>query len=68
MAMESIHNVPHFNYDPRVKESLGNPKDREREKEEKGKKKKKDNKKEALFESLADSISQYGDEPFQFSG
>ena len=68
MGLDGIHNVPDFHYNPRIKESKGNPKDREEEAEQGKQKKKKDQKKEALFESLADSLSQYGDEPFQFSG
>ncbi len=68
MALNGIYNVPDFNYDPRVEKFEGRNPD-QRRKDEQGKKKKKNNEKsEALFENLADSLSQYGDEPFQFQG
>ena len=68
MSLKGIYNVPDFNYVPRVEKFEGKDPE-QRQKENKDQKKKKQNQKsEALFESLADSISQYGDEPFQFSG
>lgn len=68
MALHGIYNVPEFNYTPRVEKFEGkNPDQRGKDKQEK-QKKKKNPPSEALFESLADSLSQYGDEPFQFKG
>lgn len=68
MALDGIYNVPDFNYTPRVEKFEGKNPDQRRKDEQGGKKKKKNQQSEALFESLADSLSQYGDEPFQFSG
>lgn len=67
MALDGIYNVPEFHYQHRVEKASADGKGSRREQEEK-KKKKKDDKNGALFESLADSLSQYGDEPFQFKG
>ena len=68
MAMEGIYNVPDFHYQPRVERSGEQKRDRRNQREEQKKKKKKDDGAGSLFESLADSLSQYGDEPFQFNG
>lgn len=70
MAMEGIHNVPEFRYNPKVEQALGQKRRRNQEDEQdpRKKKKKKDNQAGALFESLADSLGQYSDEPFQFNG
>lgn len=66
MALHGIYNVPDFNYTPRVEKFEGQNPD-QRDKDEQGKQKK-EQPSEALFESLADSLNQYGDEPFQFKG
>ncbi len=68
MAMEGIHNVPDFQYQPRVERSGEQNRDRRNQREEQKKKKKKEGDSSSLFENLADSLSQYGDEPFQFNG
>ncbi|HEY9842981.1 MAG TPA: hypothetical protein V6D23_21115 [Candidatus Obscuribacterales bacterium] len=68
MAMEGIYNVPEFNYLPRVEKHGQNPDGRQKQEQDKKKKKKEDDKASALFESLADSLGQYSDEPFQFNG
>lgn len=64
--MDGIYKVPEFHYTPRVEKHEG--KRDEKQKQEQGKKKKQDDKNGALFESLADSLGQYSDEPFQFNG
>ena len=64
--MDRIHNLPDFKYIPRV-EKQGHKQDGKQNQEEQ-KKKKKDDKSGSLFESLADRLGQYSDEPFQFNG
>lgn len=65
--MENIYKIPEFRYDPRVERHSKN--EQEKQKKDQGKQKKKqDAKSGALFESLADSLGQYSDEPFQFNG
>ena len=64
--MESIHKLPNFNYIPRVERQEQNPDGKQ--KKDQGKKKKEDEKAGELFESLADSLGQYSDEPFTFNG
>lgn len=66
MAMEGIYNVPDFHYVPRVEKH--GQKQEGKKGQEQQKKKKGDDKAGALFESLADSIGQYSDEPFTFNG
>lgn len=67
MAMEGIYNVPDFHYIHRV-EKHGQNQDGKQKQEQNKKKKKGDDKAGALFESLADSLGQYSDEPFTFNG
>ena len=68
MALNGIYNVPDFNYTPRVEKFEGKDPEQRRKDEQGKQKKKKEKPSEQLFESLADSLSQYGDEPFQFNG
>ncbi|PIQ25159.1 hypothetical protein COW36_22895 [bacterium (Candidatus Blackallbacteria) CG17_big_fil_post_rev_8_21_14_2_50_48_46] len=68
MGLDGIYNVPEFRYQQKVEKHAGNTEERKQQQEQGKKKKKQDDKAESLFESLADSLGQYSDEPFQFSG
>jgi len=65
MAMESIYNVPEFRYDRRVEQSGAQNRERKQDDKDKKKQKKANNPQaSALFESLADSLGQYSEDPF----
>lgn len=68
MALDGIYNVPDFKYVPRVERSDGKKEERGQHSNSSKKKKKDENGSQSLFESLADSLGQYSDEPFQFNG
>lgn len=67
MGLDGIYKVPEFRYQQKVEKFANNAEGRKQQQEQ-AKKKKKEEKSEHLFASLADSLGQYDDEPFQFSG
>ena len=68
MGLDGIYRVPEFQYQHKVeKHEHGQEERKNSSRQEQGKKKKHQNS-ENLFASLADSLGQYSDEPFQFSG
>ena len=67
MGLDGVFNVPDFQYIHKV-ERQGQNSDGQQKRDQHKKKKKDDEKNGALFESLADSLSHYSDEPFTFNG
>jgi hypothetical protein len=68
MGLDGIYRVPEFQYQHKVEKHEQRQEERKNaSQQEQGKKKKRQNS-EHVFASLADSLGQYADEPFQFSG